>query len=254
MAWSRAILALSCCSGAVAVVHRPSVADGFAQFVVGGLPMPAVSRGLVVRTETDFAKVVMTTLSDVMDGERGKRAQKEWKAQAYGRPDVSFMGMQPVTEWKAVTKNPLSFVSPSYPSGCFTMAKRADTLACKSNLQRGSGVDKINLVHGDMLDATAKFVLSIEVYSFFLHKKETIQCAVCGKVCKGNFMDRPFSVQMPPCPILPGTWSLSIPLLSASEMKQDLLAPVPKFEMTYKVAIQHFTGIKLVEAEALLDA
>lgn len=207
----------------------------------------------MVRTETNFARVVMTTLSDVMDGDRGKRAQKEWKAQSRGRPDVSFMGMQPVTEWKTLTKNPLMFFSPSYPLGCSTMAKRLDAVACKTSLLQPNA-DKINLVHTEMLDATSRFVLNIEVYSYFLHKRETVKCPVCGKPCKGDFMDRPFTVEMPPCPILPGTWSLSVPLLTSEEMKEDLLAPVPKFEMTYKVAIHHFTGVKLAEAEALIDA
>uniref|UniRef100_A0A7S2DWR5 Secreted protein n=1 Tax=Alexandrium andersonii TaxID=327968 RepID=A0A7S2DWR5_9DINO len=204
----------------------------------------------VDHSQIDFLRVVQESLSSVMDTPEIINAQEAEKAKNPNAKPFPSMKTDPKMFFKMRSKESRAGVFLDFPAGCQTGLDMQT--ACKVNLTHQLGHGKVNFVHAEGFDANSTVHFEFGVNSAWNHVASTANCRACGQKCTGTFLGRTWSVDLPDCPVKPGTWSFSFPFLSRDETES--LPAIPTFQLSYKFDIKRPTGKSALNFEGSMDA
>uniref|UniRef100_A0A7S4QCR8 Uncharacterized protein n=1 Tax=Alexandrium monilatum TaxID=311494 RepID=A0A7S4QCR8_9DINO len=182
--------------------------------------------GPIVATDMSFVKAIDHALMSKYREPSGLRRQEAGMVRKKNKLSVRWNFLQ--TEFG--TKQTAAF-----RHKCRTVA--GGKQACDTDFDSANEASRVNIALAHGLTGLSTVTFAVQVRTGLLFQSTTIRCAVCGVPCKGSFMGREFSMQMPSCPIPDGTWVLTLPVPEVSQT-----AYVPNFEMQLRGTVVRETG------------
>eukprot|EP00408_Alexandrium_pacificum_P023890 CAMPEP_0171192410 /NCGR_PEP_ID=MMETSP0790-20130122/19856_1 /TAXON_ID=2925 /ORGANISM="Alexandrium catenella, Strain OF101" /LENGTH=243 /DNA_ID=CAMNT_0011657569 /DNA_START=62 /DNA_END=793 /DNA_ORIENTATION=+ len=219
--------------------------------LVGNRDKPqAKAKWPVQHSNIDFMRIVGESLGAIMDDPAVLANMEAQHKKDPSAPAMPTMEMSPAIRYKIRHKEPQTGVFLHYPKPCTTGENWETT--CQTHLAKPGQQGTIHIVHALPYEANTSFAFSFNVKSGWVKQGSVAKCAACGGTCKGNFLGRTWTVDLPECPIPAGTFSLNFPFLLQKEM--DILPPIPKNKLEFQLNIVRADGTTSVSFDGNMDA